>query len=163
MTRSHAVAKADRLFPVPNFHYYYPMTKLPWPTVPLFALTWVTPPACWTMQAAPIHVVIQGEALHQGRIDPKLFGNFIELLDDVVPSIWAEMLNDRSFEGVIPQTNWCYFDGTPNICDRAWDQNGTWSLDSDNAFNGARSARLNATRSIPASLTQSNLAIQAEG
>ncbi len=30
--------------------------------------------------------------LHSGRINPMLFGNFIELLDDLVPGMWAEML-----------------------------------------------------------------------
>src|ERR1039457_423489 len=39
--------------------------------------------------------VIHAQPLHSGRISPMLFGNFVELLDDVVPSMWAEMLNDR--------------------------------------------------------------------
>jgi hypothetical protein len=48
--------------------------------------------------------------------------NFIELLDDVVPGMWAEMLNDRSFEGVTRPANWCYYDGSLTICDRDWDR-----------------------------------------
>ena len=92
------------------------------------------------------------------RIDPRLFGNFIELLDDVAPGMWAEMLNDRSFEGVRPLANWCYYDGSPDICDREWDKNASWSLDTSGAFNGARCARLAATRGRPPTLTQSGLA-----
>ena len=47
-------------------------------------------------ELSTITTLIQPEPLHAGRIDPKLFGNFIELLDDVVPGMWADMLNDRS-------------------------------------------------------------------
>src|SRR5690348_7463763 len=104
-------------------------------------------------------VLIHAQPLHAGRIDPKLFGNFIELLDDVVPGMWAELLNDRSFEGVIPAANWCYYDGSPDICDRQWDTNATWQLDAQNPFNGKRSARLSAGVH-PGSLTQSGLAVK---
>lgn len=89
----------------------------------------------------------------------KLFGNFIELLDDVTPGMWAELLNDRSFEGVVPAANWCYYDGSLNICNRQWDTNATWTLDSGNPFNGARSARLNAGPQA-ARLTQSGLGVK---
>ncbi len=106
-----------------------------------------------------VHALIHARPLHAGRIDPKLFGNFVELLDDVVPGMWAELLNDRSFEGVIPAANWCYYDGSPDICDRPWDTNASWRCDSENAFNGARSARLDATGQL-ASLTQSGLGVQ---
>src|SRR5262249_51003767 len=112
-----------------------------------------------TAQPAKIHTVIHSQPLHAGRIDPKLFGNFIELLDDVVPGMWAELLNDRSFEGVAPAANWCYYDGSLDICDRPWDANTTWSYDTQNPFNGVRSARLNPT-SQPASLTQSGLGVK---
>jgi len=88
-----------------------------------------------------------------------LFGNFVELLDDVVPGMWAEMLNDRSFAGVTRTANWCYYDGSLDICDREWDQGPTWSYDSENPFNGTRSVRLTAG-SQAASLTQSGLAVK---
>ena len=57
---------------------------------------------------------ISSRPLHDGRIDPMLFGNFIELLDDLVPGMWAEMLNDRGFEGVVPAAGWVYYDGSSN-------------------------------------------------
>src|SRR5215472_8978305 len=102
--------------------------------------------------------VIHAERLNDGRIDPKLFGNFIELLDDVVPGMWAELLNDRSFEGVVPAANWCYYDGSPDICDRHWDTNATWSCDAERPFNGTLCAKLR-SGSQPASLTQSGLGV----
>ncbi len=53
-------------------------------------------------QNSPTNAVIRADPLAGGRIEPTLFGNFMELLDDVVPGTWAELLNDRSFAGVIP-------------------------------------------------------------
>src|SRR5208283_5368247 len=85
-------------------------------------------------------VVVHSQPLHAGRINPMLFGNFVELLDDVVPAMWAEMLNNRSFEGVTRAANWSYYDGKPDFSDREWDTNSTWSYATENPFNGARSA-----------------------
>src|SRR5436190_23349009 len=65
--------------------------------------------------APAVKITVHAEPLHSGRINPKLFGNFVELLDDVVPGLWAEMLNDRAFAGVIPCLKPSYYDGTPNI------------------------------------------------
>ena len=104
-------------------------------------------------------IIIHAQPLHNGRVDPKLFGNFIELLDDVVPGMWAELLNDRSFEGVVAPVNWCYYDGSPDICDRPWDSNSTWSCDTEHPFNGTHCARLQ-PGSQPASLSQSGLAVK---
>lgn len=89
-----------------------------------------------------------------------LFGNFIELLDDVVPGMWAEMLNDRSFEGIAKLSGWCYYDGAPDCCDRPWDTNASWRYDTTDPFNGARSARITAASRKPGSLTQSGLAVK---
>ena len=72
-------------------------------------------------------LAVSSRPLQAGRVNPMLFGNFMELLDDLVPSMWAEMLNDRSFEGVTPRANWAYGDGAPNLCDREWDKNETWT------------------------------------
>lgn len=110
-------------------------------------------------ETAPIDITVHQQPLHEGRIDPMLFGNFVELLDDVVPGMWAELLNDRSFEGVIPSANWCYYDGSLDICDRQWNTNFTWAVDSQNPFNGSRSAKLSPTEQ-PATLSQSELAVK---
>lgn len=116
----------------------------------------------WTawIRGSELQVLISSAPATSARIDPKLFGNFMELLEDAVPGTWAEMLNDRSFEGVVPAANWCYFDGAPTICDRRWDANGTWDCETNHVFNGRRCARLSASRSHPASLTQSGLNVR---
>jgi alpha-L-arabinofuranosidase len=110
-----------------------------------------------TAEPARVQTIIHSQPLQAGRIDPKLFGNFVELLDDVVPGMWAELLNDRSFEGVVPPVKWCYYDGSPDICDRQWDTNATWTCDTGKPFNGTRCAQLQCG-SQPAILTQSGLA-----
>lgn len=120
--------------------------------VPLLGLALTT----LRLQAAPVLITIDSEPLHRGIVDQKIFGNFIELLEDVAPGMWAELLSDRSFEGILPAANWCYYDSSPDICDRAWDTNATWSLVTNNSFNGARCARLTAGAQ-PALLTQSGL------
>jgi alpha-L-arabinofuranosidase len=97
--------------------------------------------------------------LHSGRINPMLFGNFIELLDDLVPGMWAEMLNDRGFEGVVPPANWVYYDGSPTFCDRGWDKGPDWALQTNGAFNGPRCARITGHANRPAELTQAGLAV----
>src|ERR1700685_770515 len=111
-------------------------------------------------QPAKATTVIHGEALEGAWIDPKLFGNFIELLDDVVPGMWAEMLNDRSFEGTGKMSPWCYYDGSPDICDRQWDTNDSWNIDTNKPFNGARCAQITAVPGYPGILTQSGLAVK---
>ncbi|PWU14664.1 MAG: hypothetical protein C5B50_16810 [Verrucomicrobia bacterium] len=111
-------------------------------------------------EARETTATIYSQPIHSGHISPMLFGNFVELLDDVVPGMWAEMLNDRSFAGVVRAAKWSYYDGKPNSCDREWDKNPTWNYDTENPFNGLRSARLTATSSKAASLTQSGLAVK---
>src|SRR6266404_3621857 len=110
--------------------------------------------------AAGVNIIVHSEPLHSGRISPKLFGNFVELLDDVVPGLWAEMLNDRAFAGVTQCFRPFYYDGVPNFCDREWDANSSWNYDTENSFRGCRSAKLAATDAQPATLTQSGLGIK---
>jgi alpha-N-arabinofuranosidase len=120
----------------------------------------LTPRAAFSASTPPaVETIIHAQPLHNGGIDPKLFGNFIELLDDVVPGMWAELLGDRSFEGVLPAANWCYYDGSLDICDRTWETNATWTLDTEQPFNGARSARLEANGDA-ARLSQAGLSVK---
>jgi hypothetical protein len=98
---------------------------------------------------------------HDGRIHPMLFGNFIELFDDLTPGMWAEMLNDRGFEGIIPPATWVYFDGSPTCCDRAWDMSHDWTTtEDDKSFTGRRCAKIVANGDRPARLSQSGLAVK---
>jgi alpha-L-arabinofuranosidase len=124
---------------------------------PLFAAALVAAAISAAAQDAPTPTIIRAESLAGARIEPTLFGNFMELLDDVVPGSWAELLNDRSFAGVVPTADWVYYDGSLDICDRQWDTNATWSYDTENPFNGQRCAKLAADPG-PANLTQSGLA-----
>jgi alpha-N-arabinofuranosidase len=45
---------------------------------------------------------ITRDLLFKGSIDPNQYGQFIEYLCDLVPSMWAEKLSDGSFEGLTP-------------------------------------------------------------
>jgi alpha-L-arabinofuranosidase len=108
-------------------------------------------------------IEISSRALHDARssINPRLFGNFIELLDDLVPSMRAEMLNDRGFEGIIPPANWVYFDGSPTFCDRQWDKSPDWKIsEGDAAFTGQKSAKIVAGGERPARLSQSAMVVK---
>jgi alpha-L-arabinofuranosidase len=125
----------------------------------LFGLCAITLALCAAAgKAQGVSVRVSAEPMHSGRISTKLAGGFIELLDDLVPGMWAEMLNDRSFEGVVPRSSWCYYTGAPNICDRQWDPNHTWTYDTTKPFNGARCVKLTAKKNAAARITQSGLA-----
>jgi len=114
-----------------------------------------------TVESAEETLRVSKRTLHDGRINPMLFGNFIELLDDLVPGMWAEMLNDRGFEGVIPPANWVYYDGSPTCCDRAWDMSRDWTAtEDDGPFTGRRCARIVANGERPARLSQSGLVVK---
>lgn len=107
-----------------------------------------------------VRIKISPEPLHEGRISPMLYGGFVELLDDVVPGMWAEMLGDRGFEGILPTAKWCYFRGEPNLADRNWDASESWGYDRLNPFNGEQSARLTFSKARPARLEQGRLAVR---
>ncbi len=112
-----------------------------------------------TCRAADAVLKVSASPLHEGRTNPMLFGNFIELLDDLCPGMWAEMLNDRGFEGVRPPANWVYYDGSPTFCDRQWDRGADWTIETKDAFNGPRCARITARGGRGAELTQPGLAV----
>ena len=116
----------------------------------------------WTAArpADTVDLAVLNKPLHSGRISPMLYSGFVELLDDVVPGMWAEMLGDRNFEGVLPTANWVYHLGGLNLCDRDWDKNGTWTYSTEDPWNGAQAAKLTASKNRPARLTQSQLAVK---
>src|SRR2546423_3922923 len=47
-------------------------------------------------------IVITREPLVNASINPMQYGQFVEYLCDLVPSMWAEKLYDGSFEGLTP-------------------------------------------------------------
>ncbi len=108
-------------------------------------------------QIEPATVKISAEPMHDGRVSSLLFGNFIELLDDLVPGMRAEMLNNRGFEGVQRPAKWAYYDGALNTCDRDWEK---YKADEDTTqpFNGARCMKFNANNLRLAYIQQGGLA-----
>jgi alpha-N-arabinofuranosidase len=126
----------------------------------LFLLAWPACVAATEVVAGPnAPVTVSRRPLHDGRINPMLFGNFMELLDDLVPGMWGEMLNDRGFDGVSRPANWVSYDGSPTVCDRQWDSGDDWRLETTGAFNGPRCARITGHPDRAARLTQSGLAV----
>jgi len=107
-----------------------------------------------------VRLKVYSSPLHQGRISPMLYGGFVELLDDHVPGMWAEMLGDRGFEGVLPASTWDYFRGEPNLCDRDWDRSPDWNYDTDAPFNDKQSCRLDVPKGRAARLTQGQIAVR---
>jgi alpha-N-arabinofuranosidase len=114
-----------------------------------------------TATAEDVSFKVSSRPRHDGRIDPKLFGNFIELLDDLAPGMWVELLNDRGFEGVVPAARWVYYDGSETICDRAWEKGEDWSVETEGAFNGPRCARISSLDDRWGGLAQSGLSVKA--
>ncbi len=110
--------------------------------------------------AGTVPLKIFPEPLNEGRITPLFYGNFIELLDDLIPGMWAEMLGNRGFEGVEPTAGWVYHQGARNLGDRDWDPDPSWTLDAEKPFNALRSARLTAAAGKPGRLVQGGLAVR---
>jgi alpha-N-arabinofuranosidase len=117
-------------------------------------------PAHARVKSDEVNLKVFSSPLHDGRISPMLYGGFVELLNDHVPGMWAEMLGDRGFEGVLPTSTWDYFRGEPDLCDRDWDRGPDWSYDTDRPFNDRQSCRLDVRPDRPARLTQSGLAVR---
>jgi hypothetical protein len=59
------------------------------------AVSSCSPPA----KAGEVKILVAAEPTETARINRKLFGNFIELLEDVVPGTWSEMLLERTRTG----------------------------------------------------------------
>src|SRR5689334_2101419 len=60
-------------------------------------------------------ITMMTEPLYAGTISPLIYGEFMELLNDLIPGMRAEKVQDRSFEGVLqpaqvypPGQNWLY-------------------------------------------------------
>ena len=57
--------------------------------------------------SAPAMIAITGDALYPETISPLIYGDFIEFLNDLVPGMWAEKVQDRSFAGMLqPAHTW---------------------------------------------------------
>src|SRR6476646_5182447 len=110
-----------------------------------------------------MQITVSSEPLFDTPLSPLIYGDFIEFLNDLIPGMWAERLQDRSFEGVLqpnyvwpPGQDWLaprwqpFVSGGP-VGDRWPDQPGDlemvdaevrFELDPERAFAGRQSARV---------------------
>jgi len=100
-----------------------------------------------------------------GRISPYQYGQFIEYLCDLVPSLWAEKLYDASFEGLSPYKV-AYLKQT-DFRERPWYPSGQcnrgfYSLDPGDPVSGKVAQKIEATGDTPCTLgiSQDGIAIQ---
>ena len=103
-----------------------------------------------------------------GTINPMQYGQFIEYLCDLVPSMWAEKLYDGSFEGLTPY-KFAYLRET-DFKEKPWQhsdiaQRATFTLDPDHAVSGSVSLRI-ATKGgqpCPVSIAQEGISVVKNG
>jgi len=129
-------------------------------------------------------IKISSEALYDDTISPLIYGDFIELLNDLIPGMWAEKLQDRCFEGIVqpnqtypPGYSWVYprwntfVSGRPSS-DRWFSShedtemvkaNATFELDTDNPFVGKHSAKVSVqgdAKPFIAGISQNRIAVK---
>ena len=133
-----------------------------------------------------MRVKVSSEVLYNDTISPMIYGEFIEFLNDLLPGMRAEKIQDRSFEGVLqpnclwpPDDNWVYprwrsiAVGTP--CFDRWpgsheDSNmvntsAHFELDQEAKFVGSQSAKVtvakgNDGKPFMAGISQDNIAVK---
>ncbi len=71
-------------------------------------------------EAACERVRVTAEPLFDGTISPFIYGNFVEFLDHHVQGMRAQMLDDVSFEGILPPADWCYWQRDKDVEDHPW-------------------------------------------
>jgi alpha-N-arabinofuranosidase len=107
-------------------------------------------------------LTVMAEPLQREPISPLIYGNFVELLSDLVPSMWAEKLDVTSFEFLrtpdqrkLRESRFT-FDRTRDPKDRHWRPLGEAgfakiSVDPDDPFNGELSMRIDLAAPAPSS------------
>ncbi len=129
---------------------------------------------------------ITGDRLYPEPISPLIYGEFVELLNDLIPGMRAEKVQDRSFEGVLQPaytyppgqdwtrprwrsfvSGWPGFDHWPVQHEELDAPGATASLaiDPDNPYAGRRSARVtvagDGSRPFVAGIAQEGIAVRA--
>ncbi len=129
---------------------------------------------------------IDNDAPPLGAISPLIYGEFIEPLNDLLPGMWAQKVQDRSFEGVLqprqvypPGQNWVFprwhslvaaapeFDHWPQQPDEIEmvDAHTVFDLDQDHPLIGTQSARVVVNASdgarFMAGIAQDGIAVKA--
>ncbi len=110
------------------------------------------------------HIEVTRDRLRGAPIDPRIYGNFIEFLDHHVQGMRAQMLDDVSFEGLLPPAEWCYWQRDKDTDDHPWvgtGDGGEVERTETGAFNGRWCYRLSAPPGDTAGLRQGGLAVSA--
>lgn len=110
-------------------------------------------------------LTISHEPACQGTISPYQYGQFIEYLCALTPSMFAEKVFDGGFEGVPPYG--VSFRKETDPIEKPWYPDGAahrgeFALDSENPFNGKNSQRITQRPGDPCTLgiTQEGLSVQ---
>lgn len=117
-------------------------------------------------------ITITARRIQREPISPLIYGNFMELLSDLVPAIWAEKLDGTSFEYLrTPEERELHrsrvaFDPRLDPRDRPWYPLGDASqaqstLDGDRPFNGQVSQRIHLVqRGAEAGIAQDGIFVE---
>src|SRR5215469_9935030 len=108
---------------------------------------------------------VTNEPLCPGEINPYQYGQFIEYLCNLVPSMWAEKLYDGSFEGLSPY-NFVYLKET-DFKEKPWYPSGAtnraeYTLDHDTKVSGDVSQKIATVGDTPCTvgISQDGIAVQ---
>ena len=105
--------------------------------------------------ADPVEITITRQPLVNGEISPLQYGQFIEYLCDLVPSMWAEKLYDNSFEGLTPY-DFVYLKET-DFREKPWHPSGATNrakceLDKTQKVSGETSMKIAGEEGAPATV-----------
>jgi len=105
-----------------------------------------------TLKTEETPMRITQEPLCPGRISPMQYGQFIEYLCDLVPSMWAEKLYDGSFEGLTPYK--FRFTAETDFKEKPWYPFGQANRlkveqDASTFISGAHSKRIELSEGLP--------------
>ncbi len=111
-------------------------------------------------------VKIKPNLLSSAPISPFQYGQFIEYLCDLVPSMWAEKLYDGSFEGLTPYT--MAYNRATDFKEQPWHTIGPedsirFSRDHENPVSGEMCGKIEAldTRTGRVGISQDGIAVEA--
>jgi len=116
-------------------------------------------------EASEVAVKITRTFLNPGEINPMQYGQFMEYLCDLFPSMWAEKLYDGSFEGLSPY-NVAFLKQT-DFREKPWYPSGAtnradYTLEAINPVSGKVAQRIAAGPGAPCTvgISQNGIAIQ---
>jgi alpha-L-arabinofuranosidase/outer membrane protein assembly factor BamB len=117
--------------------------------------------------AARSTVKVTRDFLFPDKIDPLQYGQFVEYLCDLIPSMWAEKLCDGSFEGLTPYK--FYYLKETDFRERPWYPTGAtdrakFTLDPSSPVSGTVAKKIAVTQGPPCTvgIAQDGIAIDPE-